>query len=259
MNNFSSRCVSVSTPLLYFRVEQRSLATSQETRWGLEKHEGEGGRIWKRQHSVAHSLVTATLRLFFPSSMASKTSSGLHTKRSVQPCGDTDSHKEAQGFVATRRQVGYTERRLFTAEAIRYCNRLMQIWNDYRIHSNALFNTSWKHIVRRKRLIPLDTRILKLDIDQASSFFIYMDRQGTVQSTDAILFLALMSFIANSWQFVGIDLWLWDGIKQDYCGTQNISWRTGERRRASHLHIGNPVFVLVHRQVGFCHYMETGS
>lgn len=32
----------------------------------------------------------------------------------------------------------------------------------------------WKHIVRGKRLIPLDTRVIKLDIDQASSFFIYV-------------------------------------------------------------------------------------
>lgn len=197
-----------ATPL-FLRVEQRSLTTSQETRWGLEKHEGGGVRIWKRQHSVAHSLVTATLRLFFPSSMASKTSSGLHTKRSVQPCGDTDSHKEAQGFVATRRQVDYTERRLFTTEAIRYCNQLMQIWNDYRIHSYGSFNTPWKHIVRGQRLIPLDTRIIKLYIDQASSF-LYMYRHVTVQSTDSTLFLilALMSFTVNSSQFAGIDLWL---------------------------------------------------
>lgn len=227
MNNFSSRCASVFPPsfppcffhLLPFFASVWNSAVLPQVRRPAEvwkKHEGGGGHIRKRQHSVAHSLVTATLRLFFPSSMASKTSSGLHTKRSVQPCGDTDGHKEAQGFAATRRQVGRTERRLFTTEAIRYCNRLMQTWNDYRIHSNAWLNRPWKHIVRGKRLIPLDTRIIKLDIEHASSF-LDMCRHVTARSTDAILSLipALMSLIASSSQFAGIDLWLWDGVKQD--------------------------------------------
>lgn len=40
-----------------------------------------------------NSLVTATLRLFLPSSMASMTSLGLHTKRSVHPWG----HMQSQG------------------------------------------------------------------------------------------------------------------------------------------------------------------
>lgn len=40
-----------------------------------------------------NSLVTATDRLFLPSSMASMTSLGLHTKRSVHPWG----HMQSQG------------------------------------------------------------------------------------------------------------------------------------------------------------------
>lgn len=41
-----------------------------------------------------HSLVTATLLLFLPSSMVSMTSSGLHTNRSVHPC----RHMKSQGW-----------------------------------------------------------------------------------------------------------------------------------------------------------------
>ena len=54
-----------------------------------------GGPLRSGSRDRWNSLVTATLLLFLPSSMVSMTSSGLHTKRSVQPC----THTRSQGWV----------------------------------------------------------------------------------------------------------------------------------------------------------------
>lgn len=53
-----------------------------------------------------HSLVTATCRLAFPSSMTSRTSSGLDTNLSVQPWGQAGGNQgcSARGAFSTNEQ-----------------------------------------------------------------------------------------------------------------------------------------------------------
>lgn len=60
----------------------------------------------------ANSLVTATCLLFLPSSMASITSSGLHTKRSVHPCGHKGTSQGSAVFshCAATQRPGYEGR-----------------------------------------------------------------------------------------------------------------------------------------------------
>lgn len=113
-------------PPLLFGYDWWESRCSQETGWGRthESSHTEGAQC-------LNSLVTATLRLFLPSSMASMTSLGLHTKRSVHPWG----HRQSQGsavFNSPPKQVGFTEKHFLAEETITYCNRLMfsevQLW-----------------------------------------------------------------------------------------------------------------------------------
>lgn len=86
-----------------------------------------------------NSLVTATCLLFLPSSMASMTSSGLHTKRSVHPWGHMQSQENAVfDSPPPPQQAAFTGRQLLAEETVTYCIRLM-------LSGGKVMKTEWAY------------------------------------------------------------------------------------------------------------------